>query len=299
MGTHLTRPRLRGVICLLLLAALCLLPRAAHAHGVTVDGNPADWVGKPPAASGYDPASGEWIWRAAAPADAIQEMRITGDSAYLYFLVRLADLRANTGDGAPQVQIAVDTDRQPNSGASVFAGLTSTRLMPSVATWERLVRTSFGQNQARPAVLDANFRDVGAEDNLAILSPRHKTIEMRIRWSDLGVRPPTALRLTAAVFNADRRDNVFPEGAPALGVVTVGDGAGIVGNRVNAYVDIEFRADGAAAAPLPPVRVGDVNLPLPPLMREPLFYVAVIGLALVVIGILLKWRGRPRSYWWG
>lgn len=292
------RRRLFGVICLLL-AALCLVPPAADAHGITVDGNPTDWVGKPPATNGYDPASGEWIWRAASPSDAIQEMRVTGDSTYVYFLVRLADLRANTGDGAPQVQIAVDTDRQPNSGASVFAGLTSTRLMPSVAPWERLVRTSFGQNQARPAVLDANFRDAGSSDNLAILSPLHKAIETRIRWSDLGVRPPTALRLTVAAFNADRRDNVFPEGAPALGVVAVGAEPGIVGNRVNAYVDIEFRADGAASAPLPPVRVGDLNLPLPPLMREPLFYVAVIGIALVIIGILLKWRGRPRSYWWG
>ncbi|MFN8484168.1 MAG: hypothetical protein U0768_14115 [Anaerolineae bacterium] len=297
MRTHFFRRLLLAAFALLLLA-LCLAPRAADAHGVTVDGNPADWVGKPPT-TGYDPASGEWIWRAASSKDAIQEMRATGDANYLYVLVRLAELRANTGDGAPQVQIAVDTDRQPNSGASVFAGLTSTRLMPSVATWERLVRTSFGKNQARPAVLDANFNDIGAEDNLAILSPTQKTIEMRVRWSDIGVRPPTTLRLTVAAFNADHRDNVYPEGAPALGVVAVGDNPGIVGNRVAAYLDIEFRADGAAAAPLPPVRVGEVNLPLPPLMREPLFYVAIIGILLVVIGILLKWRGRPRSYWWG
>ncbi|MFN8472829.1 MAG: hypothetical protein U0822_11620 [Anaerolineae bacterium] len=283
----------------LLLLAFWLVPSAAFAHGVTVDGSLADWVGKPPATNGYDPASGEWIWRAPSSADAIQEMRVTGDATYLYFLIRLAELRANTGDGAPQVQIAIDTDRQPNSGASVFAGLTSTRLMPSTATWERLVRTSFGQNQARPAVLDTNFNEVGSEDNLAILSPLHKAIEMRIRWSDLAVRPPTALRLTVAAFTADRRDNVLPEGAPALGVVAVGNDPGIVGNRVAGYVDLEFRADGAAAAPLPPVRLGEVNLPLPPLMREPLFYVAVIGVVLVIIGILLKLRGRPRSYWWG
>ncbi len=293
-------PALRVIITLcLVVLALSLFVSAASAHGVTVDGNPADWVGKPPTANGYDPASGEWIWRAASPGEAIQELRVTGDGNYAYLLVRLADLRANTGDGAPLVQIAVDTDRQPNSGASVFAGLTSTRLMPSVATWERLVHTSLGKNQARPAVLDTNFNDVGSNDNLAILSPMHKTIEMRVRWSDLAVRPPTVLRLTVAAFNADRHDDVLPEGAPALGVVAVGDGPGIVGNRVAAYMDINFLPDGSAAAPPAPLRVGEWNVPLPPLLREPLIYAAAIGIVLVVIGILLKLRGRPRSYWWG
>ena len=292
-------PGLRCLSALIvLLLALWLMPLTAFAHGVTVDGSPADWVGKPPT-NGYDPASGEWLWRAPSSTNAIQEMRVTGDAGYLYLLVRLNELRANTGDGAPLVQVAVDTDRQPNSGASVFAGLTSTRLMPSVATWERLVRTSFGKNQARPAVLDTNFNDVGAEDNLAILSPVHKSIEMRIRWSDLGVRPPAVLRFTVAAFTADHRDNVLPEGAPALGVVAVGDDPGIVGDRVAAYVDINFRADGSAGAPPPPLHVGEWNIPLPPLLREPLIYAAAIGIVLVILVILLKWRGRPRSYWWG
>ena len=295
---HTQHSGLRFVSALILLLALGLTPLTAHAHGVTVDGNPADWLAKPPT-TGYDPGSGEWMWRASSPGDAIQEMRVTGDASYLYLLVRLGELHATTGDGAPLVQIAVDTDRQPNSGASVFAGLTSTRLMPSVATWERLIRTSFGKNQARPAVLDTNFNDVGSEDNLAILSPTHKTIEMRVRWSDLGVRPPAVVRFTVAAFTADRRDNVLPEGAPALGVVAVGDAPGIVGNRVAAFVDIDFRADGSAGAPPPPLHLGEWSVPLPPLLREPLVYAAAIGVVLVILGILLKWRGRPRSYWWG
>ena len=284
------------VIGLLVVVALTLgIP--LRAHGVGVDGDGTDWTGTPTAPGGYDPQAGEWGWRAADPAYPLQEFRVTGDSLYLYYLVKLAGAPTPRGEGAPLLQIAVDTDQQPNSGQVVFPGFTPTRLAPGPANWERLVRTSFGVGRDIPAILDPNLTDLATRDDLVILSPQRKTLEMRVRWAALGVSPPTRLRLTVALFTADRRDNVLPEGSPALAFVR--GSPGMTADRLDAYAEVAFRAGGDAVPPPEPLRVGRWEIPVPARLRDPLLYGALAGVLLIALGVLLKLRGRPRSWWWG
>ncbi len=289
----------RFVAWMIVLSAALASAALVAAHGVAVDGDPADWTGAPLPGGGYDPVSGEWIWQATDAAAPLQEFRVTADETYVYFLVRLADIKAARGEGAPLVQIAVDTDHRQDSGQSVFAGLTRSRLAAGPANWERLIRTSFATGRLSPAVLDPNLADVAAADDIAILSHQRKAVEMRVRWAALGATPPTSLRLTTALFTADRRENVFPEDGLALAAVTPANASPGTLERIAAYVDVNFRADGAAMPPPEPLRVAGRDIPLPPLFREPLLYAVVGGVAFVMLGIWLRLRGRPRSWWWG
>ncbi|MCW5850606.1 MAG: hypothetical protein KIT87_11065 [Anaerolineae bacterium] len=284
------------VIGLLFILALAL-GGPLRAHGVGVDGDGADWTGTPTVQGGYDPQAGEWGWRASDPSYLLQEFRVTGDNLYLYCLVKLADVRTARGEGAPLLQIAVDTDQQPNSGQAVFPGFTPTRLAPGPANWERLIRTAFGAGRDIPAILDPNLTDLATRDDLVILSPQRRTVEMRVRWAALGVAPPTRLRLTVALFSADRRDNVLPEGSPALAFVK--GSPGLAADRLDAYAEVAFRAGGDAVPPPEPLRLGRWEIPVPERLRDPLLYGALAGVLLIALGVLLKLRGRPRSWWWG
>ncbi len=287
----------RAVVIGLLFILILALGGALRAHGVGVDGDGADWTGTPTAEGGYDAQAGEWGWRAADPAYPLQELRVTGDSLYLYCLVRLADVKTPRGEGAPLLQIAVDTDQTPNSGQTVFPGFTPTRLAAGPANWERLIRTSFGAGRDIPAILDPNLADLATRDDLVILSPQRRTLEMRVRWAALGIAPPTRLRLTAALFTADRRDNVLPEGSPALAFLRGRPDA--PADRLDAYAEVAFRAGGDAVPPPDPLRLGRWEIPLPARLRDPLLYGALLGVLLIVLGVLLKLRGRPKSWWWG
>lgn len=283
----------------IVLSAALASATLVSAHGVAVDGDPADWTGVPPPGGGYDPVAGEWIWQATDTITPLQEFRVTADETYVYFLVRLAEIKAARGEGAPLVQIAVDTDRRQDSGQSVFVGLTRSRLAAGPANWERLIRTSFATGRLSPAVLDPNLADVAAGDDIAILAPQRKTIEMRVRWADLGIAPPTTLRLTTALFTADRRENVLPEDGLALAAVTPSNASLGTLDRIAAYFDVSFRADGAAVPPPAPVRVAGRDIPLPPLLREPLLYAVVGGMVFVLLGVAFRLRARPKSWWWG
>ena len=286
-----------AVIGLVVVLTLVIVAAPSAAHGVGVDGDGADWIGTPTAQGGYDTQAGEWGWRANDPAYPLQEFRVTGDSVYLYCLVKLAEVRTARGEGAPLLQVAVDTDQQPGSGQTVFPGFTPTRLAPGAANWERLIRTAFGASRTSPAILDANLTDLAMRDDLAILSPPRRTLEMRVRWAALGVAPPTRLRLTAALFTADPRDNVLPEGSAALAFARGSPGA--AADRLDAYAEVSFRAGGDAFPPPEPLRLGRWEIVLPARLRDPLLYGALAGVLLIALGVLLKLRGRPRSWWWG
>lgn len=286
----------RAGLFALIILALTTLP--LRAHGVAVDGDGGDWTGTFTPHGGYAEAAGEWGWRA-EDANGIQELRATADKSYVYFLVRLADVPTARGDGAPLVQIAVDTDQKPGSGQTVFAGFTRTRLADGPANWERLVRTTFGAGRLSPAVLDANFGDLANKEDIAILVPQRRTLEMRVRWAALGVTPPTTLRLTAVLFTSDARDNVKPEGALALAWVEPTTASPSTPERVAAAFDVYFKANGDAAPPPQPMRVGRWDVPVPQTLREPLLYGAIVGVILVILGALAKLRSRPKSWWWG
>lgn len=292
----LGNPR-RYLYPLLMALALTMLNIAlVFAHGVAVDGDPGDWSGVAPPGGGYDAAAGEWLWRATGPAAPIQEFRVTADTTYIYFLVRLATVEASRGDGAPLLQIAVDTDLKPLSGQTVFVGFSGTRLTPGVADWERLIRTSFGAGRTTLAVLDTDLADRASNADFAILATGPKTVEMRVRWEVLGVKPATRLRLAVALFQADGRDNVRPEGGMAVAVLPPPPGAA---ERVPGVIDVTFRANGDAIAPDPPVRIGRWEVSIPPILRDPLLYAVLLALVLIMAGIILKLRSRPKSYWWG
>lgn len=279
------------------LSLLCLVAPPAQAHGIAVDGDAMDWTGVVVVGGDYDTQAGEWGWRPADSAYPLQEFRVTADSSYVYFLVRFAEVRATRGEGAPLLQIAMDTDQQPNSGKDVFAGFSRSRLAAN-ATWERLIRTSFGAGRLTPGILDGNFTDLATNEDLMILNPTKRTLEMRIRWAALAVAPPTTLRFTVALFTADRRDNVAPEGSAAEAVL-IPTGRPSPTDRLDVAFDVAFRANGDALPPPAPVRIGPWSLPIPLALRNPMLYAAVAGVLLIVIGILLKLRGRPRSWWWG
>src|SRR5689334_8140374 len=122
---------------LLLVGALGGVP-VAHAFTVVVDGSAAEWTMAAPAANlahiGRDAAGqGAWIWRDAAadertdfaapdPRVDLALAQITSDASNLYFMFRMTDIDVATGDGAPQVQIAIDVDRSSGSGQTAFAG---------------------------------------------------------------------------------------------------------------------------------------------------------------------------------
>lgn len=288
----------RQWLVFILVFVTALAAPLAYAHSVAVDGDAGDWTGRFPPGGGYDAEIGEWGWRSTDPSP-LQEFRVTADERYVYFLVQLAEVKTGRGEGAPLLQIAVDTDRQPASGQTVFYGFSGSRLADGPHRWERLIRTSFGSGRFSPAVLDANFTDLSTSEDLAILMPQRGTVEMRVRWAALGVTPPATLRFTTALFTADARDNVLPEGATALAVVMPGDVSSKTHERIDAYADVAFRANGQASPPPLPVRIGRWDVNVPPPLREPMLYGAGAGLVLIALGILSKLRGRPKSWWWG
>src|SRR2546428_12745571 len=112
------------------LLAVAIAPSLARAHAITVDAAVGDWVMVPPTNlnTGHigrnASAQGEYVWNDptgdertdfSAPDGRvdIDTFAVTSDATSLYFLVRMANIDITSGDGAPQVQIAIDVDRIP------------------------------------------------------------------------------------------------------------------------------------------------------------------------------------------
>jgi hypothetical protein len=91
----------------------------------------------------------------------IDQIAITSDAQNLYFLVRMTDITTTVGQGAPQVQFAIDIDGVPGSGQTFFRGLADTDVAAGVA-WEFLVQTRFGSGNGAPAVWNTAGIDVAA-----------------------------------------------------------------------------------------------------------------------------------------
>ena len=152
----------------LLALALLSLPIGAEAYTITIDADPVDWVLAAPTNvnTGHiarDAAGlGEYVWTDQAgdeqdafggavdpPSDPrvdITELRVTADETNVYFLVRMTDIDLAAGDGAPQVQIAVDRTGVTGDGEEWFAAWADTQVNPEAA-WEYLVMTRFGSSE--------------------------------------------------------------------------------------------------------------------------------------------------------
>jgi len=269
----------RGALFLSALVGLVLAWHAAQAHPVTVDGNAADWtLALPPVDNlGHiarnSQGEGEYVWRDAAGdertdfpdsgnADILQ-FRVTLDDQYLYFLVELSNVTTPTGDGAPQVQVAIDFDGIANSGQSWLGSLCDTQVS-AAAAWEYLVVTRFGSGTA-PAVYDTGWNEIGAGGPQAVLAGN--IIEIAVPTSIFTVPPSAPPRFTVAVLRADASDGAWDiagvsdvldavtnYGAPGSFQNTwseVGDGT------LDYHFEIWFSLD-ASSQPSPPLVINEV-----------------------------------------
>jgi len=184
---------------------------AVPAHTITVDGDPSDWVMTPPASSNTGAIgrslslAGEYVWLDAGADERtdfaspdtrvdIREVRITADATRLHVLVLMTDIDLASGNGAPQVQVAIDRDGVPSSGAVWFAVMSDTQVAPGAA-WEYLAVTHFGSG--RPAaVYDTSWLDVSGGAAASSCSATNEAIEISLPWSVIGGAPAAPLHFT-------------------------------------------------------------------------------------------------------
>lgn len=261
----------------------------ASGHAITVDGSGADWAGVTPptqenlgSIARNDSSDGQYIWIDAASdartdlsspelARDLVELRITGDATNLYFYARMSDITITSGAGAPQLQIAIDTNRAMYSGNDYFAQYADTKVS-SIAEWEWLVQTRYGSGSSTPAVLDTSYTPsyVGS----SAISAANEVIEIAIPWSALDFSgPPEVLRFTVVVFAAQIDDSTIDIGdstvSNALDCLTNYGNPSVspfpttwqeVQDQINDYYfDVYFEQNGNA---MPPVLVTE-SLPNP------------------------------------
>jgi hypothetical protein len=263
----------RFVIACVLAAWSAFLAPSAAAHSIVVDGDPSEWFGVPTSTPDLARVQrdvgrrGEWLWRDAAgdvraggPAALdLVELRLTADLTALSVLARLGAGVAVGGEGAPQLQLALDLDRFPGSGAGDFVAGAATQLA-SDAYWERLVRTRFGSGGA-PAVHEPS--GAWSPAGSAVCTPLG-VVELRVPWSALGLPGPPEgpVRVSAALFVGRADDSVAVIQAPgvsqAADVVThYGDpgrtdstGTEVADGVLDHACDVWFDGDGDVIAPL-------------------------------------------------
>ncbi len=264
----------------------CLLCSAAlWAHPVTVDANPADWTMAAPLNlnTGHLARNagleGEYVWADNAGDERtnfanpdtridLTELRVTSTATHLYFLVRMTDIDLETGNGAPQVQIAIDQDLTPGSGQLYFGMLSDTMTAPAVA-FEYLVATRFGTSNL-PVVYDSSFTDVSGGQATAAISAANDVIEIGVPWSVIGNVPAVPLHFTVISCRASNNsDEAWDIGAggtsDALDVLTNYLDPGDLSNSwvevsdqtVDYYFQLWFHLD-PDTEPSPPVVINEV-----------------------------------------
>ncbi|MBI5499582.1 MAG: lamin tail domain-containing protein, partial [Deltaproteobacteria bacterium] len=228
----------------------------AAAHGITVDADPADWTLAAPANPNIGhigrnaAAAGEFVWRdnggddrndLTAPARDTRvdmtEFRVTSDATNLYFLVRMTNIDLATGNGAPQVQVAIDRDGVSGSGEPWFAGNSDTQAN-ALAEWEYLVQTRFGSASATAAVYTAGSwipAMVGTESD----SATSEVIEVSVPWSSVGGVPTAPLRFTVISLRGDAaNDAVDVGGAPVSDALDTVTNNGDPGTTLNTWAEV-------------------------------------------------------------
>ncbi|MCU0612615.1 MAG: hypothetical protein MUE60_12610, partial [Candidatus Eisenbacteria bacterium] len=161
-------------VLMVVAVGLALVPMPCRAHPIVVDGSAADWplvtagqVNLGHVCRGAGPI-GEYIWidgvtdertDFAAPDTRVDLVlfRVTADQEFLYFLARMANIPDQaTGDGAPQVQVAIDANPPGGGGSDYFGGFADTQVHPN-AQWEYLIITRFGSGSPNVMVYYAGF----------------------------------------------------------------------------------------------------------------------------------------------
>ena len=202
----------------------------AWAHTVTVDGSSADWNLTKPGQDNIghisrdSAATGEFVWQDAEadqrdqPSNQRADIRtlgITADDTNLYFIVEMTNIDNESGDGAPQVQIAIDLDYTEGSGELELGAETECQVA-NRAAWEYLVITRFGSWDA-PIVLSPGPIQEGT--GTAAVSENY--IEISVPWSVLGEIPTAPLHFTVVSLLSDGFDIAKEQtGADVLDAVT-------------------------------------------------------------------------------
>lgn len=200
--------------------ALLLGSSGASAHTINLDGSASEWFGAlPPVTdlariSRNSTGAGEFLWSDAAgdqraawptrPHD-LREVRVTGDSRFLYVMAKLDGPVATAGDSVPQLQVTIDTDRFAYSGGLAFVDSAGFEIAGTGA-YELLVETRFGSGSAPRLV---NGRGAELEPVATSALSAAGVIEIAVPWSALGLQfvPTSSLRLGAALF-LTRADDV-------------------------------------------------------------------------------------------
>ena len=255
---------LRGAAALMVVLGL---DSVAHAHPVVVDGDASEWFATPLAgvnvgrlqrnAAGHgeivfvdanDDARNDLATGGAGEIADLREVRVTADATNLYFLVTLD----GTMDGAnpPMIQIALDLDRTPGSGARFFAGFADLETSNDAA-FEWLVRTrSPGGGPVRLDVLSQTYATTEGAGTIAVDAASAR-FEMAVPWSAFGlVAPPSAFRFSVATFRED-----------AASGNAINLGGGDVTNALDVLTDYADQPNVATLNTWPDeVSVGDIVL---------------------------------------
>ena len=278
--SRLGLPLLLAVIGVLALNLALITPRqTALAHEVAVDGEDADWVMSATnqvnlGHIGRDTAEqGEYVWldnpgdQRTVFSDTVQEdlteFRVTADRDYLYFTAAMSDVITATGDSAPQIRVAIDTDRATGSGTQSLGNSTETSTTVT-ATWEYLLVTPFGSASSTTSetILYQGGLGTSILTGTAAIDMGNEVIEFSVPWTALGMsEPPTLpLRFTVASFRAQADDATLDDatGSDALDALTncgdPGDTSNTsveVGDGVVDYAfDLFFEPDGDVSPPL-------------------------------------------------
>ncbi|MBM4319538.1 MAG: hypothetical protein FJ125_06175, partial [Deltaproteobacteria bacterium] len=282
-GKLLRRPFFAGAALLLLLVGGLVL-----AHLIVVDGDLAgddEWSMTPPdnVNTGHIGRNasfhGEYIWKDAAGDQRtvfgggdphagvdITELRITSDATFLYFLVKMSDITVTTGEGAPQVQIAIDRDHVAASGNEWFGKWSETQVV-AAAEWEYLVVAAFGSAHD-PYVYDTNWADRNAAPPdpkaEAVISAVNDIVEIKVPWAIIGGAPaaPLYFSVISAQCDGGAENNTREAfGSDAIDVVTNYGNPGLTDNSwtelEDGYIDyhfvVWFHLDGGDPEPSPPL----------------------------------------------
>jgi hypothetical protein len=228
----MTRLSIRILALVCILANLSIAVRGG-AHSITVDADASDWSMAAPttANTGHIGRNavlqGEYVWKDEAGDEIVAftspdervdlvEVRLTADTENLYVLAWMADIDLASGDGAPQIQVAIDTDLVPGSGQT-FLGAFADTSVSNAAAWEFLLITRFGSGNNDLSVWQNGFVTM-VTGGAAAISTTTEIIELAIPWTVLEMNGPPAgpFRFTVATLRANVADNSWDNGGPAV-----------------------------------------------------------------------------------